>query len=118
MRLPISSSTAKVSSQVPRELLGPHQLRAAGFGQLHRHRQPRTRAAPQRPAGDVVHVQPAPRVVGADVPLGQREHGAFRDHEHAAQLGQPRDHVMRHAVAQAAAQRHARRAFDKRHHRQ
>lgn len=103
---------------VPRaDGVGPDDARAARLAQLHADGGA-ARAALQRAAGHVVDVERAARLLGADVPLVEREHRALRDHEHAAQLGQPRDHVVRQRVAQAAAHAGPARRVGERHHRE
>ena len=84
------------------EGLGPDHARAACLGQLDRHGQSVRRTA-NRSAGDVIDVQHAAGLFGAEAALVQREHGALRDDEQAAQLREPRDDVVHERVAGAAA---------------
>ena len=82
------------------EDLGPDDPGATRFGQLDGHRQ----SCPPhacRAAHDVVDIQEATRLLCADASLVQREDRALRNHEQAAQLGQPGDHVMREGVGNA-----------------
>ena len=58
-----------------------------------------------------------PASSGADAALVQGEHGALRDDEQAAQLGQPGDHVVGQRVGGAAPRACLRRSVDERHHR-
>ena len=82
------------------EDLGPDDPGASRFGELHGHRQ----SCPPhacRAAHDVVHIQEATRLLCADASLVQGEDRALRNHEQAAQLGQPGDHVMREGIGGA-----------------
>ena len=91
--LPISIEDEKGVVQLVIEDLGPDDARAAGLGELHRDRQAIALAL-QRSADDVVHVQHAAGLFRADAALAQGKDGALRDDEQAAQLGEPRDHVV------------------------
>ena len=84
------------------EHFGPDDARGARLGELDRHGEALA-VALQRPADDVVHVQHPAGLFRADVALVQGEHGALRDHEQAAQLGEPGDHVVRERIGDAAA---------------
>ncbi len=92
------------SSALRSKIFGPHDPRGARLGQLDRDDQMRWPSRAHRAAHDVVDVQHAARLPRAPMPpLVQGEHGALGDDEQAAQLREPRDHVVRERVGRAAA---------------
>ena len=80
----------------------PDDARRARLDEFHLDDRPAGLLA-QRARGDIVHVQPAAGVLGADVAFGEREDGAPRDDEEAPQLREPRDDVVGEAIRRAAA---------------
>ncbi len=98
------------------ERVGPDDARRARFDEFARDGDT-IAAALHRTARDVVDVEHTPRFLGTDVAFTERKHAAVRDDEHHAQLGQPRDDVVREPLGEAAACVGACRAIDERHHR-
>ena len=72
-------------------------------------------AVPQGSGRDIVHVEHSAGLFGADAFLGQREDGALRDHEHAAQLGKPRDQIVAEAAGERQLALPSRFQIDERH---
>ena len=79
------------------EDLGPDDAGGARLGELDRDGEPLALAL-QRAADDIVDVEHPAGLLGRDAPLAQGEHGALRDDEQAAQLGEPGDHVVGETV--------------------
>ena len=102
IRLPISSSTRNASS-IGWSKTSAQTMRAVRVSTSSTPTIRRWPAAAHRcRSTDVVDVQHAPRLLRADAALVQREHGALRDDEQAAQLGEPGDDVVREAVGRPA----------------
>ena len=93
IRLPISSRTRNASSslwlKISAQTIRAVRVSASSTVTVRRLPWRRTRSA-----DDVVDVQHPAGLFRADAALVQGEHGALRDDEQAAQLGEPGDHVV------------------------
>ena len=101
MRLPISSSTIQRIVDLLVEHFGPDDARGARLDEIRAHAAVCLRIAPHRATDHVVHVEHAAGFFRSDGAVPQREGAGLRDHEHAAQLGEARDHVVGQRVGGA-----------------